>query len=413
MKPTFSNSWRLLTSKLHQPLPLDRRESQKLMTLLNDSFKRNFDRQHPPGMADSDHSPDDHFNALLRNPLFGSKNVQYAPPHTRRAEDSQDVVPVRDLMLAAKEPVEYFKRQVANGVANMESAKLALDSQTKKALASASIDAKDSMKSSGIGSVMVDWLWASGRYDRLEFLRDRYFVAQLTRFLVTEGQYRPVWEWLQRSRTISISQTPTHEAWVSLQKDIGTMVRHLVKSEVSYGHGLQSAMQIFLTNYKALRLSLPESSFPTLSMNNLPAGAYLLTKWGSQGRSTALEASVIDHFDRSVESWAPPRLSTPFRALIQLLHPQKPNNPAVTQLITGLESVETNLSRTERIKVVRVGLKAVQILLKQDSLKEAAQVMKALQIKFPSDVGAGDRAPEPRKAAEEAALRSLDTLLAT
>ncbi|KAI4167862.1 MAG: hypothetical protein LQ343_006876 [Gyalolechia ehrenbergii] len=413
MKQIFGNSWKLLTSKLHQPLPLNNRESQKLMTLLNDSFKRNLDRQYPPGLADSKHSPDDHFNALLRNPLFGSKKIRYASPSTRRAGDSQDAVPVRDLMFAAKEPVEYFKQQVATGVANMKSAKFALDSQKKKALASASIDAKDNMKSSEIGSIMLNWLWASGQYDRLDFLRDRDFVAQLIPFLVVEGQYRPIWEWLQRSRTVSISETPTHEAWVSLQKSIGTMVRHLVKSEANYGQGLQSAMQMFLTNYKALRLSVPESSFPTLSMNNLPAGAYLLSKWGSERLSTNLEPSIIDKFDISVVSWASPRLSAPFRALIQLLHPQKPNGPAVARLITGLESLVTNLSRTERIIVVRVGLKAVEVLLAQDSLKEAAQVMKALQTRFPSDVRAGDKSPKPRKAAEEAALRSLDTLLAT
>ncbi|KAL8934552.1 MAG: hypothetical protein Q9211_005170 [Gyalolechia sp. 1 TL-2023] len=413
MKQTISNSWKFLTSKFHRPLPLNNRELQKLMTLLSDSFKRNLDRQHPPGLADSEHSPDHHFNALLRNPLFDSKKIPYATSSTRQAGGSRDAVPIRSIMFAAKEPVEYFKLQVATGVASLESAKLALYSQAKKALASPSISAKDRMKSSEIGTVVVNWLWSAGQYDRLDFLRDRAFVAQLMPFLVVEGQYRPIWEWLQRSRTISTCQTPTHEAWVSLQKDIGTMVRHLVKSEVIHGQGLQSAMQMFLTNFKAVRLSVPESSFPTLSMNNLPAGAYLITKWASEGLSASLEASVIDKFDLSVESWASPRLSAPFRALIQLLHPQKPHSPAVAQLIAGLGSLTTNFSHTERVIVVRVGLKAVEVLLAQDLLKEAAQVMKTLQNRFPSDVGACDQSPKPRKAVEETALRSLDTILAT
>ncbi|KAI4179626.1 MAG: hypothetical protein L6R41_007727, partial [Letrouitia leprolyta] len=238
MKQTLGNSWKFLTSKLHKPLPLNRRESQKLLASLNESFKRNFDRQHPPRLANSEHSPDDHFNALLKSPLLGIQKTRHASPSTRRDGDNQGTVSVRDFMFATTEPVAYFQQQVASGAANLNSAKFALDNQIKKDLMSASVKVKDSMKSSGIGSVMVNWLWSSGQYETLEFLKDRLFVAQLMPFLILEGQYKPIWDWLQRSRTLSVSHTPTCEAWTSLNKDIGAMVKYLVRSEVNYGHGL-------------------------------------------------------------------------------------------------------------------------------------------------------------------------------
>lgn len=413
MKQALSNSWKLLTSKLHQPLPLNHRESQKLLSLLNESFKRNFDRQHPPGLADSEHSPDNHFNALLKSPLFGNKKTRYPSIPTKSARNSQDAISVREFMFAAKEPITYFEQQVATGTANMKSAKFALDSQTKKALMSASTDVKDNMKSSGIGSVMVNWIWSSGQYDTLDFLRDRDFVAQLMPFLVLEGLYKPIWDWLQRSRTVSVSRTPTHEAWTSLHKDIGTMVKHLVRSETDYGQGIQSAMQLFLTNFRALRLSMPDASFTTMYMNNLPAGDYLITKWAAEDAKTSLETTVIDNFDLTIESWASPGQSSLFKALLQLLHPQKPNKPAVTQLIAGLQVSETKLSSKVRIAVVRIALSAIEVLLRQNSIKEAAQIMKVVQTLFPSDVGTPGRSHNLEKLSEEEALRSLDMILAT
>ncbi|KAL8709548.1 MAG: hypothetical protein Q9225_007438 [Loekoesia sp. 1 TL-2023] len=413
MRQTLSHGWRFLTSKLHQPLPLNRRESQKLLTLLNDSFKRNLDRQYPPGLADSEYSPDDHFKALLRSPLFGSDRLRHASPSQKRADGHRDAAQLHDLMFAVKAPIEYFKQQVATGAANMDLAKLALDSQKKKALASASLDVNESMKSSGIGSVMVNWLWSSGQYERLDFLRDREFVARLMPFLVVGGQYKPIWEWLQRSRTLSTVQTQTHEAWVLFQKDIGSMVRNLVKSETTYGQGLQSAMQLFLTNYKASTLLSPAPSFLTLSMNNHPAGSFLIMEWASNVTSVQLQAPVIEKFGRSVDSWASPHLSVSYGALIQLLLNREANNPPVQPLITAFESFETSLSKFERLSVVRVGLKAVEVLLTQGSLKEAAQVMKTLQVKFASELGADDELPNPRKEDEDAALRSLNLILAT
>ena len=413
MKQALGNGWKFLTSKLHKPLPLSVRESQKLLTLLNDSFKRNLDRRYPPGLADSEHSPDDHFKALLKSPLFDSNGIQNSSQSIKRSERRHDAFKVQDMVLSVKEPVEYFRKQVAIGAANMLSAKLALNNQMKKALASPFVDVKDSVRSSEIGSVMVNWLWSSGQYERLDFIRDRGFVARLMPFLVAEAQYKPIWEWLQRARTLSAIRQPTYKAWASPQKDIGFLFKRLIMAEVEYGQGFLSAIQLFLTNHNASKMTPINLPFACVHMHTLPAGAYLVMKLASQ-EFAAVDGYVVDKFDRSIEAWAPPRFSAPYKALIQLLDPQKAKASPTNQLITALEA---KLNKEEHhLAVASVGLMGVEVLLRQGDIRRAAEVMRTLQKVFPTELGElGEKgkSPNPHKEDEEAALRSLDQILAT
>ncbi|KAL9602351.1 MAG: hypothetical protein Q9219_001917 [cf. Caloplaca sp. 3 TL-2023] len=411
MKQTLTNGWRFLTSKLHQPLPLDRRESQKLLGLLNDSFRRNLDRQYPRNLADTEHNPDDHFGALFKSPLFNHEPKQPSTRSVKRTDQNGDGIQVQDLMSAVKEPVEYFKLQVATGSATLASAKLVLQSQLKKSLACASADAKDDMKSSRIGSVVLNWLWSSGHYERLDFIKDRVFVHRLMPYLVVEGHYKAVWDWLQRSRTLSRDLTPSAEAWSMFQKDRGAMVKQLVMAEVTHGQGLQSAMQMFLINLQASQSSSLKPSFSTLSMNHGPAGWSLIVNWAAAGDSANLESDVTDRFHRSIQLWTSPQLLPFLKALVKLLSTRERITPPTLQLLAALEGVESVSYHSTRLKISHICLKAVEVLLARDSLKEAAQVLKALQAKFPTELGTD--ATYSHQEDKMTGLRTMDLLLAT
>ncbi|KAL9016546.1 MAG: hypothetical protein Q9185_006123 [Variospora sp. 1 TL-2023] len=410
MKQTLSQSWKFLTSKLHQPLPLNHRESQKLLNLLNDSFKRNFDREFPPGLADTDYSPNDHFQSLLKSPLLSVNRTRRSSTLDRKMDIKQDAAQVRDLVFAVKQPVEYFRQRVATGAANMASAKLALDNQMKKALASASVDAKDSIRASEMGAVMTNWLWSSGRCEDLKFFKDRDFVARLMPFLVVEGQYKPIWEWLHRSQRIA---APSRNAGSLLHKDVGYFIKKLVQSEALYGQGLQSAIQMFLTSLRSMAQQFPAPQQYTLSELNYPAGVYLIRLLVAQSTSSRVDESVIHSFDRSLESWVHRPLVACYRSLIQLLRPQQRASVQAAKLISAIETCETQVTRKERLILIRVGLKAVDFLLANDSLKEAAQVMKILQLRFGAELGIDNKPADGTRDDEDAALRSLNLLLAT
>ncbi|KAL8918922.1 MAG: hypothetical protein Q9172_005217 [Xanthocarpia lactea] len=407
MRKSLTLSWRFLTSKLHRPLPLNRRESQQLLTRLNDSFNRNLDRQYPQSLGDSDHSPDHHIKSLLKSPLFAKQRPQHVS--TRAIGATQNVPVLRDMMFAVEEPVEYLKQQVAAGTANMDTAKLALDSQMKKALVSASLDPKECMKVAEIGSLVVNWLWSSGQYERMDFIKDRLFTARLMPFLVAEGQYKPVWEWLQRScNRIS----PMKEALLSYPKSIGVMLKALLRSEVTYGQGLESAIQLFVTYNKSMRFSSHISNVVAQRIS-AAAGAYLMWEFASQGASANLGDRAIDDLELSIDHWATGHMVAPYQALIDLSHPRAPNASRALKWISVIEASDGHVAKGNRPGNVRIGLKTVEVLLAQGSTKEAARVMKVLQILFAAEVGSNKEMPNSNQSEEEATLRSLNLLLST
>ena len=408
MRKSLTPSWRFLTSKLHQPLPLNRRESQQLLTRLNDSFNRNLDRQYPQSLGDSDHSPDHHIKSLLKSPLFAKQRVRYVSS-ARAIEAIQNVPLVRDLMFAVEQPVEHLKQQVAAGTANIYTAKLALDNQMKKTLASSSLDPKECMKVAEMGSLVVSWLWSSGQYERMDFIKDRTFTARLMPFLVAEGQYKPVWEWLQR---LCNRSSPTKEARLSYHKDIGAMLKALLRSEVTYGQGLESAIQLFVTYNKSMRLS---SHFSNVVAQRISAaaGAYLMWEFASQGASANLGDRAIHDLELSIDHWATGHMVAPYQALIDLSHPRAPNASRALKWISVIEASDGHVAKGNRPSNVRIGLKTVEVLLAQGSTKEAARVMRVLQTMFASEVGSNWEMPNSNQSEEEATLRSLNLLLST
>ncbi|KAL8817326.1 MAG: hypothetical protein Q9223_003817 [Gallowayella weberi] len=408
MKQSLALTWRFLSSKLHPPLPLSRRESHKLLILLHDSFNRNLDREYPKALADSDHSPDDHIKSLLQSPLFGSNQAQHPSSPVMESDLSCNPPLVRDILFAVEQPVEHFKQQVAAGKADIESAKFALNNQFKKNFDSAPLhlpDLENGLKGSGIGSLVVNWLWSSGQNERLDFIQDRVFTARLIPFLVAERRYKPVWDWLQRSYTIHRHRN----VGPSFQKDTGSMFKSLLQSEVAYGEGLQSAIQMFLMNHKLMTLS---SHLPiaVIIATNAPAGAYLIREFASKGASANLEDATIQDLVGSVECWAPDRMIAPLKALIELSHPRSPKTSGALQWIFALDASDGKMAKGHRSLNVSICLKTVEVLLAQNSRKEAARVSKVLKTLFAPEVGPDE---ERRDSDEEEKFisKSLNLLL--
>ncbi|KAL8992341.1 MAG: hypothetical protein Q9169_007174 [Polycauliona sp. 2 TL-2023] len=408
MRQSLTLSWRFFTSRLHKPLPLNRRESQQLLARLNDSFNRNLDNQYPQGLGHSDHSPDHHIQSLLKSPLFGDKRPQHPSSSTRGSGTTQNAPLVRDFMFAVEQPVQYFKQQIADGKANIDTAKLALDNQMKKTLASPSLDPKESLKTSEIGSLVANWLWSSGQYERMDFIKDRVFTTRLMPFLVAEGQYKPVWQWLQRSCTV-LCQPTAKETRLVFHKDVGVMLRALLQSEVTYGQGLESAIHLFLTSFKSLKLA-SHGSIAIAQRIHAAAGAYISWEYASHGASVNLGDHVIKELEQSVSEWASSHMLGPYQALIDLSHPRTPDASRALKWISIIEASDGHLAKWNRQANVRIGLKTVEVLLMQGSVKEAGRVMKVLQTMFASEVGLDKRSAGAHESEEESTLRSLNML---
>ncbi|KAI1859825.1 hypothetical protein JX265_010274 [Neoarthrinium moseri] len=200
LKKGFKNS---ILPQIHQPMPLNRRESQQLLNSITSSFRRNLDKEHPWQHTDvaqpaasiitpdpsftlakngpQKHRPTDrHLESILSNPLF-------AEPRT----------PVPQTSAAWQSHHNVFESAVARGMMTPKRAAGYLAAISKEIGLSA-VDIPASMAASGAGLRVVQWLRASGHENNLEFLADVNLVPILTRFMFVEHLEEVAWTWLAR-----------------------------------------------------------------------------------------------------------------------------------------------------------------------------------------------------------------------
>ncbi|KAK3486107.1 uncharacterized protein B0T23DRAFT_325765 [Neurospora hispaniola] len=194
---------------IHQPLPLNQRESQKLLNVLKASFRAHLDREHgwtpdtnqvapatptvtylpsasPASSKDVPARPTDkHMRAILENPLFNNKafvsrSVAAPAPAVRNNRN------------------EIFQLAVSKGIMNIQRALGFLLAVQNDIQLSAAVSVTQSMKESGAGLLVLRWLRSSGEERSLSFLGNRTFTRLLLRYMVAEGVDELAWSWFQR-----------------------------------------------------------------------------------------------------------------------------------------------------------------------------------------------------------------------
>lgn len=196
LKKGFKNS---ILPQIHQPLPLNRRESQQLLNSITSSFRKNLDKEHPWQQHESaevtskvmlakptrlaqdvpqKHRPTDrHLESILANPLFARPNA--TAPLTSSAIQHHHHV---------------FDSAVSKGMMTSRRAAGYLATVNKQY----QLNDPAAMAASGAGSRVVQWLRSSGVEDSLEFLNDQMLTPLLVRFMFVEGLDDVAWTWLSR-----------------------------------------------------------------------------------------------------------------------------------------------------------------------------------------------------------------------
>ncbi|KAK3338004.1 hypothetical protein B0H65DRAFT_310148 [Neurospora tetraspora] len=194
---------------IHQPLPLNQRESQKLLDVLKASFRAHLDKEHgwtpdtnqvapaaptvtylpsasPASSKDVPARPTDkHMRAILENPLFNNK--AFVPPSV--AAPAPAVRNNRN---------DIFQLAVSKGIMNTQRALGFLLAVQRDIQLSAAVSVTQSMKESGAGLLVLRWLRSSGKERSLGFLGNRTFTRLLLRYMVAEGLDELAWSWFQR-----------------------------------------------------------------------------------------------------------------------------------------------------------------------------------------------------------------------
>lgn len=403
MKSTMSLNWQSLVSKIHPPLSMSPRESARLLALLNTSFKRQLDRQHPSGIPDSEHHTDIHLRSILTNPLFDAKSTV-----RRTGSMTKTLGRVQDLM---KRPMDVFTEQVSEGTATLQTARFCLQVQYNNCLASPDTTLANSMRASRAGTIVLKWLSSSGLETSRQLFESQELLGLLVGFLVAERQNDQISLWIRR-----LYDERSHDQLPGRGLSYRKLFLAFVKAEVTTGQGLESATTWFIQIARELRSSEIVNHGLYTELYNI--ANYLTLQLINIPKTAKLQASTLDplmELTHTITIGCRPfsRLAAFQSAYLA----RRPRPNAALHYFRELPSHQiAKLSPPGRTQTIFLGLKAAELCLDRGRQAEAIQIMDFLQTYFGSEVGShgsSKRAPSPEGSSHEAedrSLRQLDSL---
>ncbi|KAK4956568.1 hypothetical protein LTR10_006095 [Elasticomyces elasticus] len=195
---------------LHPQLPLNARESQKLLTTLTGSFRKHLDEVHPPiagkpqphlgTVKNSNASPrtlhssaalaDKHLSSILTSPLLSKRS---GCTSTADQEFANCKV---ELQKDTKDPISLLEEYDARGAATLPIALLCMTT-FEKYLAGLSLDQKKkAVSETEPGRRTLMWLWRSELHQTAAFVDDLELMTLMTYALVRESLDEYLWQWL-------------------------------------------------------------------------------------------------------------------------------------------------------------------------------------------------------------------------
>ncbi|CAM1506848.1 Fc.00g064890.m01.CDS01 [Cosmosporella sp. VM-42] len=378
------HSLKNLFASYHEPLPISKQQSQKLLDGLKVSFRKQLDREYGRSpnsstsaskSADTDHhirhtAANRHLKDILSNPLFSyNKDVTSTLPTT---EPSALAPPKRD-------PIEVFDHAVARG---LMTPKAALGVMVAKRKQLEALKYSDGLSSAGIAPRIIRWLRSSGSEKDLRFLDNRTFVCTLTPFLVAEGMEEVAWEWLTRTVNDPSGNLSSEKRLMRASNLLAELVR--TKCQPQYGN-LDSAISTMLQAQ-----SLFETS-PLLS--ELLVSSWRSVSWFSTVEAYRRTAPSEELFEAHMAT--ADRLHRPFpmeRAHLHLHHPTHPDFVPALQFFQNKErlrkvvhSLRSKYSKRQHAKMnampwlASLGQDTVNYLTQSGMTQEAQGVTDLLQ----------------------------------
>ncbi|OPB46901.1 hypothetical protein A0O28_0070250 [Trichoderma guizhouense] len=257
-----AQSLRKLFAGYHEPLPISKSQSQKLLDGLKASFRSQLDREYGRSSSDSAAAPAKtgdaelqtrrsaatlHLKSILSNPLFSydnSSNKQNAA-HLPKA-----------MWVSDRDPMDVFDHAVSRGMMTLKAATGCLVAKGHQMEAAAEANSPTA-SSSDTALRVVRWLRSSGAEGDLQFLDKPAFVRALVPFLVAEELEGVAWEWI--IRTMNESAGITEEQRIARASSLLSQIVR-IKSQSHYGN-LDAAIQAIL---EAERLFEHNPSLPKL-----------------------------------------------------------------------------------------------------------------------------------------------------
>jgi hypothetical protein len=365
--------------KIHPPMQLSRQESQKLLSLLKTSFRQQLDAEHPEPAQLHAHPTDAHFNSLLTNPLLSLPSPRPLHPSVGTQKHGTALTgALEHAELTSNQPLDLFDQCVANGTATLHTAQLCLRAHIKKLDGLPEDGRSKQYQTLRPGARVLKWLQSSGMGDSMDFVHDAAFTKPLMHVVALEGAEQFVWQW--HYRTV-FAPGQSHEL---LPKDRSTwarawgqLLRTMIANQISIGSGLNDALKALVQRAKRLPASVIQAHLEP-SMQEV----FLEVAVRDSRLMSEVELEHYDGFAQLAHLWSAKR---PFiSALLSLHRPENADASAALEYARLSTPPKIKAySAQKRKRVVAMYFTAVQVLLQQKQIADAAWMMVYLQANFP------------------------------
>ncbi|CAJ0545991.1 Ff.00g094640.m01.CDS01 [Fusarium sp. VM40] len=380
-----------LFASYHEPLPLSKQQSQKLLDGLKTSFRKQLDREY----GESSNSPSQaqpttksietdparlsaanrHLKDILANPLFSyNKDVTSTFPSSLSS-----AAPT----VSARDPIEVFDHAVARGLMTPKAAIGVMHAKAKQLQAQQ--PGLGGLSTAGISGRVIRWLQACGAEQDLRFMDNYTFVRTLAPFMVAEGMEEIAWEWLVRTVNDASGKLPKEKRLKRASHLLGELVK--AKCQPQYGN-LDSGISTMLQAQQLFRTS------PLLS--DLLVSSWRSVSWFSTVEAYSRSAPSEELFDAHIAT--ADRLPLPFqleRAHLHLYHPTHPDHLPALNFFKDKEKIRTLVSalgpkkaKPEKLSTVSwlafLGHDTVNHLTQSGRTQEAQGVTEFLQAEVAS-----------------------------
>ncbi|ODA83944.1 hypothetical protein RJ55_02461 [Drechmeria coniospora] len=345
-----AQSLRRLFAGYHEPLPLSKQQSQKLLDGLKTSFRNQLDLEYGQGPDDADttrpkstgqrrqmrySAASQHLKSILSNPLFSY------------GKDAPAQSIMGPLAMPKRDPMHVFDHGVARGMMTLKAATGCV--MAKKLILS---DSVADLASSETAIRVVRWLRSSGAEADLGFLDNQPFIRALVPFLIAERLESVAWEWISRAADDGAAHMDDSHRLRRASFVLAELVR--TKSQPQHGN-LDAAIKTMLEAEQRFRKN---PSLPDLLI--LP---WRSLSWLSTVESYSRMAPSEKLFDAHMAT--ADLLRRPFtveRAHLHLHHPTHPDHTAAMQFFSDKKTLRKLVHRLSPEKLDLAKLKGMSII---------------------------------------------------
>lgn len=400
-----------LLPRIHQPLPLNQRESQQLLNSITSSFRKHLDQEHPwqssssPEAAPSpapiskrlekavlskkeppnsqrqnkQRPTDYHLDNILSNPLFAKP--QRATGGSQQISLHTEPLST-DVQADVQKELYIFDSASSRGMMTAQRAAgfLASISRIISSQSVLALEKRVRLGDTGAGLKVVQWLRSSGLDHNLEFLHNPILIKHLAPFLYAEAMEEVVWTWLSRLGTrivASPEDKETHQAIANLMP----FVIKLDESKLGATRALDDSYSAFLRMHQTL-----ESK--NRHMERVVKNSWARLSWTSTVDATQRPKPSVPLFEMFTDigrSWGK-QLDI---AHLELHHPTSPDHTSAVSYLHDdgkIASVakQVNQAKSDRLsrRMVSLGADTVQRLNQVGQREEASWVNELMSRTF-------------------------------